>query len=50
MIEALCVMTILLIGLVCLCFVFAVLILGGGAVVRLYEWIRFDVLKKRKGV
>lgn len=46
MIEALCVMTMLMIGLVCLCLGFAALILGGGAVCRLYEWIKFDVLKK----
>lgn len=46
MVEALCVMTMLMIGLVCLCLCFAALILGGGAVCRLYEWIRYDVLKK----
>lgn len=45
-IEALCVMVMLMIGLICLCLGFAALILGGGAVCRFYEWLKFDVLKK----
>lgn len=50
LIEALCVMVMLMIGLICLCLGFAALILGGGAVCRLYEWIRYDVLKKDDSV
>ena len=49
-IDALCIMTMVLIGLVCLCLGFVALILGGGAVCRLYEWIRYDVLKKSDDV
>lgn len=50
LIEALCVMVMLMIGLICLCLGFAALILGGGAVCRLYEWVRYDVLKKDDSV
>ena len=49
-IEVLCMMTMIMIGLVCLCLGFAALILGGGAVCRFYEWIRYDVLKKGDSV
>lgn len=49
-IEALCMMTMFMIGLMCLCLAFTALILGGGAVCRLYEWIKFDVLKKSDNV
>lgn len=50
LIDALCVMVMVMLGLICLCLVFAALILGGGAVCRLYEWIRYDVLKKDDSV
>ena len=45
-IEVLCMMTMIMIGLVCLCLGFAALILGGGAVCRFYEWLKFDVFEK----
>lgn len=31
-----------------LCLVFALLILAGGAACRLYEWIKYDVLKEEE--
>lgn len=49
-IEALCVMVMLMIGLICLCLGFVALILGGGAVCRFYEWLKFDVFKKSDDV
>ena len=49
-IEALCVMVMLMIGLICLCLGLAALILGGGAVCRFYEWLKFDVFRKTDNV
>lgn len=49
-IDALCMMAMIMTGLVCLCLVFAALILGGGAVCRFYEWLKFDVFKKTDDV
>ena len=46
MIDALAFMLCVLMGLMGLCLAFALLILAGGAACRLYEWIKFDVLKK----
>ena len=44
LIDALCLMLALMLGLICLVLGFVLLIVAGGAVARLYEWIRFDVL------
>lgn len=49
-IEVLCMLTMIMIGLVCLCLVFVALILGGGAVCRFYEWLKFDVFQKSNDV
>lgn len=50
LIDALCMMAMIMTGLVCLCLVFVALILGGGAVCRFYEWLKFDVFKKTDDV
>ena len=44
MIDALCFMLALMLGLICLVLAFAALIVVGGAVARFYEWIKCDVL------
>lgn len=46
MIDALCFMLALMLGLICLVLAFAALIVVGGAVARFYEWIKYDVLKE----
>lgn len=44
MIDALAFMLCVLMGLIGLCLVFVLLIVAGGAVARLYEWIKCDVM------
>lgn len=44
MIDALCFMLALMLGLICLVLGFALLIVAGGAVARFYEWIKCDVM------
>lgn len=44
MIDALCFMLALMLGLICLVLGFALLIVAGGVVARFYEWIKCDVL------
>lgn len=45
MIDALCFMLCVLLGLMGLCLAFVLLILAGGAACRFYEWIKYDVMK-----
>lgn len=42
LIDALCFLLVLMLGLICLVLGFALLIVAGGAVARLYEWIKGD--------
>ena len=44
MIDALCFMLALMLGLICLVLAFAALIVVGGALCRFYEWIKCDVM------